>query len=119
MLYLVCASLMTVVRVVEGVLRSSLGATRLEEAPRLWTYFMARLQEIQRQVTVEGPARPTNSVEPIPVGNEPARCRICLQNSPNIVFTPCGHMTCPLCSNHLIHCPFCRADIVRKYRAFF
>lgn len=109
---------MTVVRVVEGVLRYSLGAARLEEVPRLWTYFLTRLHEIQLEATEEGPALPLDGVEPLPVANEPARCRICLQNSPNILFTPCGHMTCPTCSNLLIHCPFCRADISRKYRAF-
>jgi len=42
-------------------------------------------------------------------------CVVCLENNPNIIFLPCGHLcTCQNCSIRLMNkCPLCRRKISR------
>jgi hypothetical protein len=45
-------------------------------------------------------------------------CQICVSNEKNVVFFPCGHLTCNVCCQTLTKCPFCRTNIERKNKVF-
>lgn len=48
-------------------------------------------------------------------------CSICIENTPNLLFDPCGHIVCCLnCGNNenIINCPICRTRIQKKIKAF-
>ncbi len=47
-------------------------------------------------------------------------CVICLDQTPNITFIPCGHVaTCETCSTQFQTCLVCRQAIVNKQKIFF
>ena len=46
-------------------------------------------------------------------------CKVCMCNYVNVVYFPYGHMVCCIaCSNRLVNCPFCRADIINKTKFY-
>jgi len=50
-------------------------------------------------------------------GNE---CSVCMENQPDVVFLPCGHVACcSQCSDGVKACPICRKDIENKQKLFF
>ncbi len=63
--------------------------------------------------------KPTESTSISQSDNDQNTCKICLDNSKEIVFVPCGHYAaCEDCSESLIKCPICRADIVDKIKMY-
>jgi len=48
----------------------------------------------------------------------PVTCKVCLANTPKVVFTSCGHSACFSCSNKLNKCHICRKQISRKARLY-
>jgi len=61
-----------------------------------------------------------------PVINRPSmdvcqeiECVVCLDNKPDIVFLPCGHVcTCSACCGALKDCPMCRQEITQRFRLY-
>ena len=61
-------------------------------------------------------------VAPLPTATEATTCAICLQNTRNVAFVPCGHMVCyKPCATYLLEhpndenaipCPICKKDAV-------
>jgi len=46
-------------------------------------------------------------------------CTICMENSNEIVFVPCGHnCVCHDCADLLVDCPLCRQKITQKIKTF-
>jgi len=45
-------------------------------------------------------------------------CKICLVNTPKVIFTTCGHSACFSCSNKLNNCHICRKRISKKIKIF-
>lgn len=46
-------------------------------------------------------------------------CKICYENTIQLVFLPCGHsVSCLSCSQRLFTCPCCRATITTRIRTF-
>jgi len=45
-------------------------------------------------------------------------CKVCLINTPKVVFTSCCHCACFSCANKLIDCHICRKKISRKIKLF-
>ncbi|CAC5388666.1 unnamed protein product [Mytilus coruscus] len=46
-------------------------------------------------------------------------CKICMDNSANVVIMPCGHFTsCLQCSSALTNCPQCRVGITSRIKVF-
>jgi len=50
--------------------------------------------------------------------NEPVTCKICLINTPKVVFTSCCHCACFSCADKLKDCPICRKKISKKIKLF-
>ena len=50
---------------------------------------------------------------------EERNCVICLATPSNVVFSPCGHLSCCQACADIDQCPICRADIQNKMRVFF
>ncbi|VDI45901.1 Hypothetical predicted protein [Mytilus galloprovincialis] len=50
---------------------------------------------------------------------ETLMCKICMDNSANVVIMPCGHFTsCLQCSSELTNCPQCRVGISSRIKVF-
>ncbi len=63
------------------------------------------------------PQQPKDAV--IPDNDDGVACVICLVNSRQYVFTPCGHLvTCEACHNTVQQCPICRSKIETRIKTF-
>ncbi|XP_052088657.1 baculoviral IAP repeat-containing protein 7-like [Mytilus californianus] len=50
---------------------------------------------------------------------ETLMCKICMDNSANVVIMPCGHFSsCLQCSSALTNCPQCRVGITSRIKVF-
>jgi len=57
-------------------------------------------------------------LKPRHTDNTVIQCKICLQNEINVVYR-CGHLImCSSCSENLVHCPTCRADLTNRQRIY-
>ena len=45
-------------------------------------------------------------------------CHICYVNERNFVFVPCGHIFCKTCSNKMVRCAICKANITKNIKVF-
>jgi hypothetical protein len=50
--------------------------------------------------------------------NELGMCTICYHEELGILFQPCGHMSCTMCSKNFDTCPVCNKKIDEQIRAF-
>lgn len=91
---------------------------------------------MKRQESYAGPSSKGKDIEEPLDGNEGAssskvnirpsmdvcqeiECVVCLDNKPDIVFLPCGHVcTCAQCCSQLDDCPMCRQNISQKFRLY-
>ncbi len=46
-------------------------------------------------------------------------CKVCLENSCNVAFIPCGHVSCSECVLLLSKCPICRSKFKGVIKIFF
>ncbi|NWI54407.1 LRSM1 ligase, partial [Calyptomena viridis] len=90
------------------------------------------IPELQRAVDTEVPVAPEPSApfeEPLsPVGptapplqweERKSECVVCLEQEPQMIFLPCGHVCCcQSCCERLHSCPLCRQDIAQRIRIF-
>ncbi|KAG4074140.1 hypothetical protein HA402_014345 [Bradysia odoriphaga] len=61
--------------------------------------------------------QPTIAKDDTQKGELLAECVICMENSCQIIFLPCGHMCCCLnCHNDVQLCPMCRSEIDRRIK---
>jgi hypothetical protein len=75
-----------------------------------WDYIFT-LQKYSALRDILIPARAITQSDPI--------CCVCLVNSVNIAFTPCGHTFCSDCSRRTSSCHICRQVISSRLKLFF
>jgi hypothetical protein len=46
------------------------------------------------------------------------KCPMCMEGVVNIIFGPCGHLSCSVCSEKINKCHMCRKPITEKKRFF-
>ncbi|NWT98321.1 LRSM1 ligase, partial [Urocynchramus pylzowi] len=64
-----------------------------------------------------GPAAPT--APPLQWDEKKAECVVCMEQEPQMIFLPCGHVCCCQgCCERLHSCPLCRQDIAQRIRIF-
>ncbi|XP_053817939.1 E3 ubiquitin-protein ligase LRSAM1 isoform X2 [Vidua chalybeata] len=62
-----------------------------------------------------GPAAPTAP----PWDEKKSECVVCMEQEPQMIFLPCGHVCCCQgCCERLHSCPLCRQDIAQRIRFF-
>ncbi|XP_068067671.1 E3 ubiquitin-protein ligase LRSAM1 isoform X2 [Anomalospiza imberbis] len=62
-----------------------------------------------------GPAAPTAP----PWDEKKSECVVCMEQEPQMIFLPCGHVCCCRgCCERLHSCPLCRQDIAQRIRIF-
>ncbi|XP_077643969.1 E3 ubiquitin-protein ligase LRSAM1 isoform X4 [Lonchura striata] len=62
-----------------------------------------------------GPAVPTAP----PWDEKKSECVVCMEQEPQMIFLPCGHVCCCQgCCERLHSCPLCRQDIAQRIRIF-
>ncbi|RLW00327.1 hypothetical protein DV515_00008934 [Chloebia gouldiae] len=62
-----------------------------------------------------GPAAPTAP----PWDEKKSECVVCMEQEPQMIFLPCGHVCCCQgCCERLHSCPLCRQDIAQRIRIF-
>nr|XP_030142761.3 E3 ubiquitin-protein ligase LRSAM1 isoform X2 [Taeniopygia guttata] len=62
-----------------------------------------------------GPAVPTAP----PWDEKKSECVVCMEQEPQMIFLPCGHVCCCRgCCEQLHSCPLCRQDIAQRIRIF-
>jgi len=49
---------------------------------------------------------------------KPVTCKVCLINTPKVVFTSCYHCACIICAKRLNKCHICRKKILKKKEIF-
>ena len=49
---------------------------------------------------------------------EKLECKICLEQEACVVFEPCGHISCSICSVKLNECHICRSKILKRVHFF-
>uniref|UniRef100_A0A8C3D7M2 Leucine rich repeat and sterile alpha motif containing 1 n=1 Tax=Corvus moneduloides TaxID=1196302 RepID=A0A8C3D7M2_CORMO len=65
----------------------------------------------------EEPAGPT--APPLPWDEKKSECVVCMEQEPQTIFLPCGHVCCCQgCCERLHSCPLCRRDIAQRIRIF-
>jgi hypothetical protein len=87
-------------------------------------------ERIESRSVSEGLSQPSSGVSV--VAKQPSRdaaaalppsadttCVVCLSESRNSAFDPCGHMACCLaCANALTTCPICRAAVLKVLKLY-
>ncbi|XP_050836932.1 E3 ubiquitin-protein ligase LRSAM1 isoform X2 [Serinus canaria] len=64
-----------------------------------------------------GPAAPT--APPLQGDEKKSECVVCMEQEPEMIFLPCGHVCCCQgCCERLHSCPLCRHDIAQRVRIF-
>lgn len=100
-----------------------------------YDYLNRRIEypEGESSSSAEAPSAPPTEVEELPVPTSPpsedvagssggggvqfAECVICMEETVQVIFLPCGHMcSCAGCHTDLQDCPMCRAYIERKIK---
>ncbi|XP_032933518.1 E3 ubiquitin-protein ligase LRSAM1 isoform X3 [Catharus ustulatus] len=90
------------------------------------------IPELRRAEDTEVPAAPEPSapLEELPSPAVPtapalqwdekkAECVVCMEQEPQMIFLPCGHVCCCQgCCERLHSCPLCRQDIAQRIRIF-
>ncbi|XP_023793821.1 E3 ubiquitin-protein ligase LRSAM1 isoform X1 [Cyanistes caeruleus] len=62
---------------------------------------------------------PSPSAPPLPWDQRKSECVVCLEQEPQMIFLPCGHVCCCRgCCERLLSCPLCRQDIAQRIRIF-
>ncbi|XP_039417788.1 E3 ubiquitin-protein ligase LRSAM1 isoform X4 [Corvus cornix cornix] len=65
----------------------------------------------------EEPAGPT--APPLPWDEKKSECVVCMEQEPQTIFLPCGHVCCCQgCCERLHSCPLCRRDVAQRIRIF-
>ncbi|NXD02733.1 LRSM1 ligase, partial [Certhia familiaris] len=63
------------------------------------------------------PAAPT--APPLQWDGKKSECVVCMEQEPQMIFLPCGHVCCCQgCCERLHSCPLCRRDIAQRIRVF-
>ncbi|NXX25858.1 LRSM1 ligase, partial [Nicator chloris] len=63
------------------------------------------------------PAAPT--APPLKWDEKKSECVVCMEQEPQMIFLPCGHVCCCQgCCERLHSCPLCRQDIAQRIRIF-
>ncbi|NXH46515.1 LRSM1 ligase, partial [Dicaeum eximium] len=63
------------------------------------------------------PAAPT--APPLQWDEKKSECVVCMEQEPQMIFLPCGHVCCCQgCCERLHSCPLCRQDIAQRVRIF-
>lgn len=84
-----------------------------------------KLEECEKNSSPSAPSMSSASPETVealentfgPSTVSSAECVICMDDSVQIIFVPCGHMCCCCnCQIELVDCPICRAIIEKKIR---
>lgn len=87
------------------------------------------IPELRREEEAEVPAVPEPSApleEPqgptapaLPCDERKSECVVCMEQEPQTIFLPCGHVCCCQgCCERLHSCPLCRQDIAQSVRIF-
>ncbi|NXG21854.1 LRSM1 ligase, partial [Grallaria varia] len=111
-----------------GVVEAGLQRAILKRAQEILAVAKT-IPELQRVVDTEAPVAPEPSApleEPLsptapPLQGEDRRseCVVCLEQEPQMIFLPCGHVCCcQICCEQLHSCPLCRQDITQRIRIF-
>ncbi|KAJ7426757.1 E3 ubiquitin-protein ligase LRSAM1 [Willisornis vidua] len=114
-----------------GVVEAGLQRAILRRAQEMLPVAKAT-PELQGVVDSEAPAAPEPSAPleepPFPAGatapplqeeHRKAECVVCLEQEPQLIFLPCGHVCCcQSCCQRLLSCPLCRQDIAQRIRIF-
>nr|XP_021407304.1 E3 ubiquitin-protein ligase LRSAM1 [Lonchura striata domestica] len=67
---------------------------------------------------LEEPPGPTVPTAP-PWDEKKSECVVCMEQEPQMIFLPCGHVCCCQgCCERLHSCPLCRQDIAQRIRIF-
>lgn len=62
---------------------------------------------------------PSPTAPPLQGDEEKSECVVCMEQEPQTVFLPCGHVCCCQgCCERLPSCPLCRQDIAQRIRIF-
>lgn len=89
----------------------------------------ATIPELRREEDTEVPAAPEPSAPPeepagptappLPWDEKKSECVVCMEQEPQTIFLPCGHVCCcQRCCERLHSCPLCRRDIAQRIRIF-
>ncbi|KAM4889621.1 E3 ubiquitin-protein ligase LRSAM1 isoform 6-T6 [Sylvia borin] len=63
------------------------------------------------------PAAPT--APPLQWDEKKSECVVCMEQEPQMIFLPCGHVCCcQSCCERLHSCPLCRQDVAQRIRIF-
>ncbi|NWI46422.1 LRSM1 ligase, partial [Picathartes gymnocephalus] len=90
------------------------------------------IPELQRAEPTELPAAPEPSAPleepprpaaptapPLQWDERKSECVVCMEQEPQMIFLPCGHVCCCQgCCERLHSCPLCRQDIAQRIRIF-
>ncbi|NXG02522.1 LRSM1 ligase, partial [Sakesphorus luctuosus] len=67
----------------------------------------------------EPPCLAGATAPPLQEEHRKAECVVCLEQEPQLIFLPCGHVCCcQSCCQRLLSCPLCRQDIAQRIRIF-
>nr|CAD7431954.1 unnamed protein product [Timema monikensis] len=93
------------------------GVTLAQDRAAILEAVNSFLEQLARQLAApedSGASAPTLEAEgPMSV----AECAVCLDNTCEVIFVPCGHMCCCIkCAELVGQCPLCRADVNQKVR---
>ncbi|NXM66979.1 LRSM1 ligase, partial [Serilophus lunatus] len=90
------------------------------------------IPELQRAVDTEVPVAPEPSAPfqepqspmgptapPLQWDERKSECVVCMEQEPQMIFLPCGHVCCcQSCCERLHSCPLCRQDVAQRVRIF-
>jgi hypothetical protein len=114
-------------------LRNEDGLNEQRESEELWSLDQSPFEldayesEIWSQMTHDRSQIGCPKTEPLAesglvdelAGDGEESCIVCMENKPNMVHIPCGHLGhCNRCSSKLEHCPVCKTLIVSRVRVY-
>ncbi|CAG2059094.1 unnamed protein product [Timema podura] len=93
------------------------GVTLAQDRAAILEAVNSFLEQLARQLAAPediGASAPTLEAEGT---MSVAECAVCLDDTCEVIFVPCGHMCCCIkCAELVGQCPLCRADINQKVR---
>ncbi|NXP80030.1 LRSM1 ligase, partial [Ramphastos sulfuratus] len=115
-----------------GVAEAGLQHAILGRAQKILAVANTIPELLRTEVDTEAPAAPEPSAPleepPSPVvptapplrwDEKKSECVVCMEQEPQIIFLPCGHVCCcQSCCERLQPCPLCRKDIAQRIRIF-
>ncbi|NXF92194.1 LRSM1 ligase, partial [Eubucco bourcierii] len=115
-----------------GVAEAGLQRAILGRAQKILAVANTIPELLRTEVDTEAPAAPEPSAPlekpPSPVvptapplrwDEKKSECVVCMEQEPQIIFLPCGHVCCcQNCCERLQPCPLCRKDIAQRIRIF-